>query len=365
MRHIPEDELHAYLDQALSRTQCVEIESHLAECPSCRGMRDGIAALRDRTTALLAKLAPPTRPIPAYEGLRRVAAEVANQRRRRVHAIAWAASLIVAVGLGWSASSFTRAGAGERSEQPVAVGSTPVVPTPPVPAGRPSTPPPTTLAQAAESAAAPIAPEPRAAARPSRPAGALASRPGRRAVAEPSEARPLQALADAAADSVRAQREATLRVLSPTPTLELTNLEPAGRQEDLDGMWRTMSWDGAKAEAGERLPHIDGLPVVQVQVQSGDQSASSVTVVAQQLASGQVIRTIEGPATDVSQILSRHGLAEADSAMLADGSSRRLADGGHAMAMQVGDRMLAITGDLPSDSLRAMIRRLNAEMRSK
>ena len=37
----------------------------------------------------------------------------------------------------------------------------------------------------------------------------------------------------------------------------------------------------------------------------------------------------------------------------------------HAMAMQVGDRMLAITGDLPSDSLRAMIRRLNAEMRSK
>jgi hypothetical protein len=35
------------------------------------------------------------------------------------------------------------------------------------------------------------------------------------------------------------------------------------------------------------------------------------------------------------------------------------------MAIQVGDRMLAITGNLPSDSLRAMIRRLNAEMRSK
>ena len=36
-----------------------------------------------------------------------------------------------------------------------------------------------------------------------------------------------------------------------------------------------------------------------------------------------------------------------------------------AMAMQLGDRMLAITGALPSDSLRAMIRRMNAEMRSK
>ena len=59
MRHIPEDELHAYLDQGLSRSQCVEIESHLAGCASCQAARDGIAALRDRTTALLARLAPP------------------------------------------------------------------------------------------------------------------------------------------------------------------------------------------------------------------------------------------------------------------------------------------------------------------
>ena len=56
MRHIPEDELHAYLDQALSRSQCVEIESHLARCPACQAERDAIAALRDRTTGLLALL---------------------------------------------------------------------------------------------------------------------------------------------------------------------------------------------------------------------------------------------------------------------------------------------------------------------
>ena len=67
MRHIPEDELHAYLDQGLSRSQCVEIESHLAVCSSCRATRDGIAALRDRTTALLATLAPPRRFPPAFE----------------------------------------------------------------------------------------------------------------------------------------------------------------------------------------------------------------------------------------------------------------------------------------------------------
>ena len=88
-------------------------------------------------------------------------------------------------------------------------------------------------------------------------------------------------------------------------------------------------------------------------------------MVAQQLASGQVIRTIEGPATDVSQILSRRSMTDVDSLFLPGDSSRVPSDGGHAMAMQVGDRMLAITADLPADSLRAMIRRLNAEMRSK
>ena len=83
MRHIPEDELHAYLDQGLSRSQCVEIESHLAACPSCQAARDGIAALRDRTTALLSKLAPRRAFPPEFESLRRRAASQVSARRRR------------------------------------------------------------------------------------------------------------------------------------------------------------------------------------------------------------------------------------------------------------------------------------------
>ena len=79
----------------------------------------------------------------------------------------------------------------------------------------------------------------------------------------------------------------------------------AGFDTELDGMWRTLSWDGAQAEAGDKLPHIDGLPVVQVQVQTSEQGKQPLMVVAQQLSSGQVIQTIEGPAADVSQLLSR------------------------------------------------------------
>jgi len=100
MRHIPEDELHAYLDQALSRSQCVEIESHLAGCPSCRATRDGIAALRDRTTALLSRLAPPRRVPMGFEALRHQGDLRASIRRRRIRAAAWAASLVLAVGTG-------------------------------------------------------------------------------------------------------------------------------------------------------------------------------------------------------------------------------------------------------------------------
>jgi hypothetical protein len=155
-------------------------------------------------------------------------------------------------------------------------------------------------------------------------------------------------------------------VLDPAPELELSPLEVRGSEQDepLEGMWRTMSWDGAQSETGHSVPHIDGLPVLRVQVQATDQSKRPLMVVAQQLADGQVIQTIEGPAADVSELLSRRGGTSADGKL---GVTVSEASPGtdQAMAMQLGDRMLAITGALPSDSLRAMIRRINAEMRSK
>jgi anti-sigma factor RsiW len=110
MRHIPEDELHAYLDQGLSRSQCVEIESHLASCPSCQAARDGIAALRDRTTALLARRAPPRSFPTPFETLRRRADIEVSAQRRRIHRVAWAASIVAAVALGWTASHLTSQG---------------------------------------------------------------------------------------------------------------------------------------------------------------------------------------------------------------------------------------------------------------
>jgi hypothetical protein len=336
MRHIPEDELHAYLDQGLSRSQCVEIESHLAVCSSCRATRDGIAALRDRTTALLATLAPPRRFPPAFDSLRDLAEQRVHTRRRRLRAAAWAASLVAALGLGWTASTLVGPG------RATSVATRELSPAGPAPS------------RSVASEPAPIAPEPKALS------------------AVPVDPKPVRAEAEAAArvavlrareDSARA---AKLAVLDLAPALELEPLDEGqpATGEQFAGIWRTMSWDGAQSEAGESLPHIDGLPVLRVQVQANDQGKRPLMVVAQQLASGQVIQTIEGPASDVSQLLARRSTVAAG-----NGLSVTISDaeptGGQAMAMQRGDRMIAITGALPSDSLRAMIRRMNAEMRSK
>jgi hypothetical protein len=327
MRHIPEEELHAYLDQGLSRSQCVEIESHLAICPYCQASRDGIAALRDRTTALLAKLAPPRGFPPSFESLRRRASVEASARHRRLHQAAWAASLVAAIGLGWSANYVLT----PQPRTPVVATSPAAVPAVPTPSVTPTI----------------LRPEPKP-----------------RVAAEPPTRRPRRQQRPVAAPAE------SLPVV-PAPTLELSSIDIPRTDLDveLDGVWRTMSWDGAQAEAGDKLPHIDGLPVVQVQLQASQQGKQPLMVVAQQLASGEVIRTIEGPTSDVSQLLARRTMTDPDPSASGAGdwirSKRPAGQTDHTMAMQRGDRMLVITGALPSDSLLAMIRRLNAEMRSK
>src|SRR5262245_2630030 len=106
-RHIPEDELHAYLDQALSRSQCAEIETHLSACKLCQARRAAVAALRDRTTALLSGLTPRAVIVPpSMQDLRerqsrRLALAVWRARLQRSGL--WAAGVVAAVGAGWAA----------------------------------------------------------------------------------------------------------------------------------------------------------------------------------------------------------------------------------------------------------------------
>lgn len=365
MRHIPEEELHAYLDQALSRSQCVEIESHVAACASCRAARDGIAALRDRTTSLLSALAPSPRVTPSYETIRARHAAAALDRRHRARAVAWAASVVVAVGLGYGTHAvldprFGRPAGPEAGTRP----STAIAPSPiEVPSVAPAP-------SQSLPAPAPVA--------PSRPESSPVATADRRVPTNPpamsSAPRSNGAVARAktGAPSAASRQPPIARVEQPEPTkpsdstvveppaVELSSLRfPKPETElDLDGLWRDLSWDNARAETGEAPPRIDGLPVVQVQVQQSQGGDKPLMVVAQQLSSGEVIRTIEGSVADVSKLLARRTTASTTLRALPSDS----VDG---TSMRRGDRMLVVTGDLPPDSLRAMIRRLNPGLKRR
>ena len=284
MRHIPEEELHAYLDQALSRAQAVEIESHLASCAACRAERDGIAGLRDRTTALLAALAPQTAPArPPWTELRRRHLAITARRANLIRGGIWAASLIFAIGLGYRAHSW-RDAVEAVQHPPVASAATPSAP--------PITMPVQTVALRS------------------------ARHPLRRAP-ESTITRPVTGI--------------------EVDTLDSAPSGPAG------GVWRTESLERAVA-SGLNVPRVAGLPVLQIQVQ---EASSPLVAVDQQLTSGEMVRTIEGPAAEMA-LLDR-------SAVASTGASGA---GASSVSMRHGNRMLLMTARIPAESLRALLARV-------
>lgn len=322
MRHIPEEELHAYLDQALSRSQCVEIEHHVSECVACRRERDAIAALRDRTTALLVTASPRwirSRPYPQL-------AEVMlarQDRRRQWHRVAWAASLFGAVGLGWGVSRW----------QATDTAPLPDVATAPAPLTGNTAPAP------ASSTSVPTTASPRAV----KPAGVtpfrLAGAPRR---VEPESSGPS-------------------RVVVPAPSgaeLSLSGDADGQGAPVFDGVWRTVSWDRASEADGAWVPRVEGVPVVQVKVRQTPHGGRPLTVVTQRLASGEVISTVEGPAAEVASLLSRQpgqsATAELQDLPLAAGTPGESSNS-PGTTQPGAPRTLAIMGKLPTDSLKAFM----------
>jgi len=326
--HVPEAELHAYLDQALSRSQCVDIEHHLAECRACQAERDAIAALRDRTTSLLVAAAPRRiRPRPFAELSGRLERERALVARR-VRYAAWAASLLAAVGLGWGLGHLPRAaGPGKSAAPGVAVtsaptglnpwtGTLPQVGTAPVPqqvrfdpgVGR-----------------GPRRPDPSG--RPNPEVGAPA------AVALP---RP--------AASELAAMEGTAAAQEPL----------------LDGVWRTIPLAPAGSGRADWVPRVDGVPVVQVKVREAPHGGRPITLVTQQLANGEMISTVEGPSPDVAELLSRQPVQSASAELQDMQAVPPAADttGALPAASTPAPRTLAVFGSMPADSLKAFMLRV-------
>jgi hypothetical protein len=327
-RHIPDDELHAYLDQALSRSQCVEIECHLAECRRCQLERNAVAAVRDRTTALLAE-AVPRRVRPAsFEQL------VAQHHARRTHRrrlITWirrtgqvAAGFAAAVSLGWLGRDWLDGDVVATANPPAASSTTTEGLVPPT--------------ERFLVAQGPVTIQPDSTAEDR----------------DPPAARPIE-LAVAPAPSRRLA--AVAREERPEPVLLVDAIRADDEPFALEGFWQAVDLRAALEETAGNLPRIDGLPILDIQLQRGDGEQRPIVVVAQQHPSGRVIRTIEGPIERVEELLEKQA-ARSNLPFTASWPATTPPDylGDGAGTARRGLRMLTVTGSLPIDTLNAMAR---------
>jgi len=136
--------------------------------------------------------------------------------------------------------------------------------------------------------------------------------------------------------------------------LEMGDLiaQPVGADPGLQGLWRTVvpGRDGTDRTAD--IAMVPGLPVMQMRVQPGS-NEGEVTAVDQLLESGEVIRTISGPAPRVLALVD-HDTRFADSA-----AAQSAAPTHERMTVTIrqGDRMVAVTG--PSQALGSLLARVN------
>src|SRR2546426_6225494 len=117
MSHVDEGTLHAYLDGELPSGDRATLEAHVAQCATCRTALADERALRDRASAVLGRARPLERPTPPFEQIRRTPA------RRPWHVrmpFAWAASIVLALGVGYLLRGPGRESPAADKQQPIA-----------------------------------------------------------------------------------------------------------------------------------------------------------------------------------------------------------------------------------------------------
>ncbi len=119
MQHVDEGRLHAWLDGELPDEERA-VERHLEECEACRARADEERRIRAAASAILLGADP------GEIAMRRMVAVPTPRRPRRWVAVGWAASVLLALGVGWMARPAERA--------PVAVAPAP----PRAPVGAPA-----------------------------------------------------------------------------------------------------------------------------------------------------------------------------------------------------------------------------------
>ena len=115
MSHVDDGELTAYADGAypVDDPVALRISEHLSTCGNCRTRLEQSEALRARASEILAFATPLLVEAPAFETLQ-TQAMIAARPRRRMSSLAYAATIIIALGLGWFGRGAWNANPGTR-----------------------------------------------------------------------------------------------------------------------------------------------------------------------------------------------------------------------------------------------------------
>jgi hypothetical protein len=319
MRHVDDGTIHAWLDEQITDpAEAAWIEKHFSECATCHARLTAESATIDRAQALLAQAAP-SGERPSFEALvaragHAIASEASDtpvvraRRERMFLQAAWAASLALAVGLGWAARDLTGRDASDGF--PAAAVTAPPAGTISAPAERVDAPrAATTPATGAEGS---NVPRRDAAARQrtetSRSVDAAAPSAKQQAAPQTPPAPPQRAAADTqvevaapAQDSARSPAAETTRVeASPPPTVAPAagalqeTISVTGNAGPLAATpvateWRPLPRTEAAARTGMPLYGIDGLEPVLTAL-SADGARVRTTY---RLASGDAVELVQ------------------------------------------------------------------------
>ena len=122
MLHVDEGRIHAYLDRQLEFAGLdarQELEAHIAQCADCATLVERARSNHATAAALLQRSEPIDIGLPPFDVVtaraRRGAGSAETRTIKRLRGLAWAASIVVAVGVGWYAQ--LSLGSGGASEE--------------------------------------------------------------------------------------------------------------------------------------------------------------------------------------------------------------------------------------------------------
>lgn len=354
MKHLAEGQLHAFLDNEGQHGRTAErqaVNRHLTECAECRARLEAERRVRDRARAILGAAGPTSLTPPPFEAVleRATRRRVSRSGIRPTVALAWAASLALALTVGWYTRSLVLAkragvapGAGDAAgaaEADVRAGAIQAAP----PAAR-------QLAQGAP-------PREEAAERSREGAGAVPS-----TAAPTAQDRPLANLAAAEAKAAADTEAPPVRVAeapapraAPAPVM-LRSEQRARAADVAEEAWITVTPAEAERRLGGPLATIPGLPSLGTTVFGTGPSTETRTI--QMLGPGLTIELVQQrAATAATEPAARERAVPAPAAVP---QVARAAGGEPGRSLTVEWEGFSVTGRalVSADSLRQLLSRL-------